>query len=404
MKAEIVSIGTELLLGDIVDTNAAHIAQSLRGIGLDLLYKTTVGDNQQRIADVIDHALNRVDIVITSGGLGPTVDDVTREAIAQVTQRPLEFSQELLDQIAERFKRFGAEMSDNNRRQAMIPQGAIPVENPVGTAPIFILVIDRGVIMVLPGVPREMKHLLEHSLLPWLRDYMGTPSIIKTRVLRTAGIGESQIDSRIGDLMTASNPTVGLAAHSGQVDIRITAKAETEAEASQLIAPIEDELRRRVGAWIYGGEKESIEQILVDLLEQRNLRLSVIEMGTNETVRQRLEAVDGAKTVLASIREGSSLDSSRNKWSATTTLDDVARMAAEAELKVAEANFVMAVVIQSENDHPLPRGTAIAVVSPTATRLRSFGWSADRADIAVWATTHAFAMLRRALISAPEPT
>jgi nicotinamide-nucleotide amidase len=247
-----------------------------------------------------------------------------------------------------------------------------------------------------------MKHLLEHALLPWLRNYMGTPSTIKTRVLRTAGIGESQIDSRIGDMMTSSNPTVGLAAHSGQVDIRITAKAETEGEAEQLINPIEEELRRRVGSWIYGGEKETIEQIIIDLLKQRNMTLSVIEMGTSETVRQRLQAVRDSAAVLASMREGSSLDASRNKWSASTTLDDVARMAAEAELKAGQANS-LAVVIQSEDNHPLPRGTAIAVVSPTATRVRSFGWSADRTDITIWATTHAFAMLRRALISAPEP-
>ena len=137
MKAEVISIGTELLLGDITDTNAVHIAQSLRDIGLDLLYRTTVGDNEERIRQVVDIALDRADIVITTGGLGPTVDDVTREGIASATGPPLEFQQPLLDQIGERFRRFGVKMTENNRRQAYAPQGAILVENPVGTAPIF---------------------------------------------------------------------------------------------------------------------------------------------------------------------------------------------------------------------------------------------------------------------------
>ena len=199
MQAELISVGTELLLGEITDTNATAIAKALTEIGLDLIYRTTVGDNQQRIAQIIDLALDRVEVVITTGGLGPTVDDVTREAVAQATGHPLEFQPILLEQISNRFRRFGVEMSENNRRQAYVPQGAIPIENPVGTAPIFILKTERGVVMTLPGVPREMKHLLENALIPWLKDYLGESAVIKSQTLRTVGIGESQIDIRIAD-------------------------------------------------------------------------------------------------------------------------------------------------------------------------------------------------------------
>ena len=211
MRAEIITIGTELLLGEINDTNATWMAQQLREIGIDLLYRTTVGDNEGRIAAVIDRALDRVDVVITSGGLGPTVDDVTRQGIALATGHKLVFQQTLLDQIADRFRRFNVQMSDNNRQQAYVPEGANPIENPVGTAPIFTLETERGAIVVTPGVPRDMKHLMENAILPWLKSQMDSPALIRSLILRTAGIGESQIDARIGDLMTNANPTVGLA-------------------------------------------------------------------------------------------------------------------------------------------------------------------------------------------------
>ena len=237
MQAEIVTIGTELLLGKIVDTNAAYIARQLATIGLDLYYKTTVGDNEGRITLVLQQSLARSDVVITSGGLGPTVDDVTRQAVARAAGQELVLDEKLLAQIEARFARHGFTMSENNRRQAYIPQGAIPIENPVGTAPAFIVETEQGLIVSLPGVPRELKHLMETRVIPFLREKLQTGQlIIKSKTLRTCGIGESTVDSRIGDLMRSSNPTVGLAAHPGQTDVRITAKAENEAQADRLIA------------------------------------------------------------------------------------------------------------------------------------------------------------------------
>ena len=282
MHAEIVMIGTELLLGEIVDTNATKLAKMLRGIGLDLYYKTTVGDNEARITAVLNLALDRSPIVITSGGLGPTVDDMTRQAVANATGRKLVYSQELERQIAARFRSFGRAMADNNKRQAYIPEGALPLPNPVGTAPCFLSedVRGRGFIVSLPGVPRELDYMMTNTVIPLLIERMGGARTIKTRVLRTCAVGESDIDRAIGDLMTLANPTVGLAAHSGQTDVRVTAKADTEAEAEALIAPIEADLRRRLGIAVYGVDQETVPEVVGRLLADRGLKLAVLDTLT----------------------------------------------------------------------------------------------------------------------------
>jgi nicotinamide-nucleotide amidase len=293
MHAELVMIGSELLLGEIVDTNATRLAKMLREIGLDLYYKTTVGDNEARITEVLNLALDRSDVVITSGGLGPTVDDMTRQAVANATGRKLIYSKKLERQIAARFRSFGRKMADNNKRQAYIPEDALPLRNPVGTAPCFLSedVRGRGFIISLPGVPRELEYMMEHTVVPLLVERMGGAKIIKARTLRTCAVGESDVDRTIGDLMTATNPTVALAAHSGQTDVRITAKADTEAEADELIAPVEAELRRRLGVAIYGVEKETVPEVVGRLLIEKGLKLAVIDTLTEgQVVREMVEA------------------------------------------------------------------------------------------------------------------
>jgi nicotinamide-nucleotide amidase len=286
-------IGSELLLGEIVDTNATRLAKMLREIGLDLYYKTTVGDNEDRITDVLNLALDRSDVVITSGGLGPTVDDMTRQAVANATGRNLVYSTQLERQIAARFRSFGREMAENNKRQAYLPEGALPLRNPVGTAPCFLAddVQGRGFIVSLPGVPRELDYMMENTVIPLLVERMGGAKIIKARILRTCAVGESDVDRAIGDLMTATNPTVALAAHPGQTDVRITAKADTEADASAMIAPVEAELRKRLGIAIYGVEQETVAEVVGQLLTQRQLSLSVIDTLTDgQLVREMVES------------------------------------------------------------------------------------------------------------------
>jgi nicotinamide-nucleotide amidase len=280
VHAEIVTTGTELLLGVISDTNSTYIAQRLRDIGLDLYYITSAGDNEVRVAQVIDAALDRSDVVITTGGLGPTVDDVTREAVARATGRELAYDERLAVSIEAFFARRGYHMSDNNRRQARIPEGAIPIENPVGTAPCFIVESERGIVISLPGVPREMKYLMEHEVLPYLRDKLDLRQVIKSRTLRTCGIGESSLDAQIGDLETWPNPTVGLAAHPGQSDIRITAKADSVAEADAMLAEMEARIRERVNEVIFGVDDERLESVVLGLLAQRSLTLAVAEASS----------------------------------------------------------------------------------------------------------------------------
>jgi len=287
-SAEIISIGTELLLGEIIDTNAPYLARLLRDIGVDLYRKTTIGDNTKRIAQIIQESLQRCDIIITTGGLGPTVDDPTREAVALAIGVPTEYRPELWEQIQARFQRYGRQPTENNRRQAFIPQGAVPVENQVGTAPAFIVDREEKIIISLPGVPREMEYLMQNHFLPYLRQRFNLHGIIKARVIHTAGIGESQIDEMIGDLETLSNPTIGLLAHSGQVDVRITAKANSENEADQMIQELEKIVQERLGDMIYGSDQDTLEGKAFETLQSKGWKLVVLEAGLNGDLIKRL--------------------------------------------------------------------------------------------------------------------
>ena len=287
-SAEVITIGTELLLGEIVDTNAQYLARTLRLAGIDLYHIVTTGDNAQRTAHAIQVALERSDIVITTGGLGPTVDDPTREAVALALQTKVEYHPELWDQIQSRFKRFNRQPTQNNQRQAFLPIGCTVVENPVGTAPAFICETNNNVLISLPGVPSEMVYLMEKSIIPYLHKKFQIQSVIKTRTLHTVGVGESQIDDLIEDLERLSNPTVGLAAHSGQVDVRITAKAESDFDTIQLIKPIEQLIRDRLEPWIYGVDDDTLENIAMSPLKKRQWSLATFEAGLSGLLTRRL--------------------------------------------------------------------------------------------------------------------
>ncbi|MBN1658481.1 MAG: CinA family nicotinamide mononucleotide deamidase-related protein [Anaerolineae bacterium] len=290
MRAEIVTTGTELLLGQIDDTNATYLAQQLRDLGIDLFFRTTVGDNQERIARVLEQALARADVVITTGGLGPTVDDVTRDAVAQVTRRELVLFPHLLAQIEAFFDRFGSRMAENNRRQAYLPEGAIPIENPVGTAPAFVVEDEQGTIITLPGVPHEMRYLMHNAVIPYLQRRLGRQEVLVTRVLRTVALGESRIDEVIADLETSSNPTVGLSAHPGQTDVRIVAKAASREEAERLVAGCEALVRERLGDAIYATGDATLESVVAALLAGQGASLAVAETSTRGDLSRRLTA------------------------------------------------------------------------------------------------------------------
>ena len=287
-SAEIITIGTELLLGETTDTNTRFIARTLRGLGVDLYRTQTVGDNTGRIAQAVCEALDRAQIVITTGGLGPTVDDPTRQAIAEAVGVELEFHPELWEQIVTRIARYGRAPTENQKRQAYIPKGAIVIENPVGTAPAFIVETQGGAVITLPGVPREMETLLTDTVVPYLQKRYHLHEIIKIRTLHVSGLGEGVIDDQVGDLEMLNNPTVGLTAHSGVVDIRIAAKAATEAEANQMILEVEQDLRSRLGDNLFGTDDDTLEGVTLEALAQQSWTLACVESGLDGALLTRL--------------------------------------------------------------------------------------------------------------------
>lgn len=296
---EIITIGTELLLGEITDTNSSYIARTLRDHGIDIYRITTIGDNPGRITTTIQESLKRADIIITTGGLGPTVDDPTRKAVANAANRHLEYHEELWDQIVERFKVYGRVPTENNRQQAYIPEDAIPIDNPVGTAPCFIVEQDSRYIISLPGVPQEMKHILHHEIIPFLKDrFQLKNQIIKAAVLHVASMGESVIDEIIADLENYANPTVGLLAHPGQVDIRVTAKAGSEQEANEMMTPILEDLHNRLGNNIYGCDEDKLGTVIADLLKENNRKLRVITYGLDEPFNEMIQPAQLEMNVL----------------------------------------------------------------------------------------------------------
>ncbi len=296
-SAEIITIGTEILLGEIVDTNTRYIARTLRGMGVDIYRTVTIGDNVERIAEAIRHSMNRAEIVITTGGLGPTVDDPTREAVAKAADVELEFREDLWEHVVAIISRYGRKPSENQKRQAYIPKGAIAVLNPVGTAPCFIVESSpllsgeklrvRSVIS-LPGVPNEMEHILHESIIPYLQKRFDLNEIIKIRVLHCAGLGEGMIDEKIADFETLSNPTIGLAAHTGVVDIRIAAKAKSEAEADQMISDIEGQIRQRLGDVVFGEDEDTLEDVVLNTVAKRGWTLVGVESGLDGLLARKI--------------------------------------------------------------------------------------------------------------------
>ena len=287
-SAEIITIGTEILLGEIVDTNTRYIARTLRGMGVDLYRTITIGDNVERIAEAIHNSMHRAEIVITTGGLGPTVDDPTREAVARAAGVELEFREDLWEQVVAIISRYGRKPSENQKRQAYIPKGSIAIPNPVGTAPCFIVETERNAVASLPGVPNEMEHILHESIIPYLQKRFELNEIIKIRILHCAGLGEGMIDEKIADLETLSNPTVGLAAHTGVVDIRIAAKARSEIEADKMISEIDQQIRDRLGNVVFGTDEDRLEDAALNAVAKRGWTLIGVESGLDGSLARKI--------------------------------------------------------------------------------------------------------------------
>ena len=378
-SAEIIAIGTEILLGEIVDTNSAFLARRLRDRNVDVFRTSTVGDNPQRIAATIREALARTQIIITTGGLGPTVDDPTREAVALAFGLETEYRPELWEQIVERMGRYGRSAGENQKRQAYVPQGAIAVSNAVGTAPAFI--VERGdqCVISLPGVPREMEYLTENEVIPYLIKHYHLIGTIKARVLHTAGVGEGLIDEQVGDLELLANPTVGLAAHYGMVDVRITAKAESTEEADELISRIEVIIREKLGQSIYGADEQTLEDVALGALAAHDLSLTVVEVDTGGELSGRLAATKNpafiSGQVLSELTKGQSL-----------------ALAVAAQHKASAASIAIGLAL-----HPVPGSLSVDLVLalPGGTMEHTRTYGGHPKNLSTWGSNLALDALRR---------
>lgn len=300
MTVELISVGTEILLGNIVNTNAAYLAEQCAALGLTCYYQSVVGDNEERLTSAIGLAVSRSDIVILSGGLGPTQDDLTKEAAAKVLNRSLILDKHSKQRIREYFDRLGKEISENNWKQAMVPEDAIVIDNDNGTAPGIIMKDKDTHVILLPGPPGELIPMFEKDIVPYIRKFM--PGIIFSQTVKICGIGESKAESMIRDLIdTQTNPTIAPYAKTGEVHLRVTAKADDEKTAKKLIKPVIKELKVRFDEYIYSTEDDvTLEKVVVDLLEANKLTVSCAESCTGGMLSSRLINVAGVSEVYKS--------------------------------------------------------------------------------------------------------
>jgi len=405
VNVEVLAVGTELLLGQIVNGNAAEIGDRLASCGLDHYRQTVVGDNVDRITAAIREATGRADALIITGGIGPTQDDLTREALCAAAGVAMEFSQDYADQLRVWWERRGREMPASNLRQAEHPAGSVLIPNAKGTAPGLRLRIGRCWVFALPGVPQEMLPMVDEHVLPHLVAEAGEGGVISSRLLRTWGESESRIAEIVGDLYTGhTNPTLAFLASGGEIKLRLTARAANPAAAETLIAPVEAEIRRRLGRLVFATGDDTIERVVLRLCAERRWSLATAESATGGLVAAALTAVPGSSAV---VRGGVVAYHPDLK---TTTLGvseaTVARfglVSAETALEMAAgarrvlAADVAVAVTGSAGPDTLeqPAGTmVIAVATPEGSRARVSRWPGDRERVRVFTTTAALHLLR----------
>lgn len=415
-SAEIITIGTEILLGEIVDTNTRYLARSLRDLGIDLYRTVTIGDNAERIAETIRESMQRTEIIITTGGLGPTIDDPTRDAIALAVGVKTEFRSELWAQIKKRVSLYGRTPTENQKRQAYVPQGAIALENPVGTAPCFIVEYlpqkpqkiaedaqttqepekknnpltqketvqpfgakKKGTIISLPGVPREMETVLHNSVIPYLQKRYTLDEIIKVRILRTAGISEGKLDTKIADLEALKNPTVGLSAHAGMVDIRLTAKGKTEDEVSKMLLEVETEIRSRLGKIIFGTDQAQLAQVALSAVEARGWQLVTLESGLGNRLINQLQKADNPALIYSENRE---------------LKPEELQPALRQIQREKEADMALGMALYAGENEQVAE---LVLLTPDAEKIRTLRYGGHPKNALRWAPNIAINILRRAM-------
>lgn len=295
-SVELIAVGTELLLGQLVDTNTAFIAQRLAEAGIDVRATHSIGDNRARIAAAVRASLDRADGAITTGGLGPTTDDVTKEAVCDALELDVELYEPALRHMERIFASIGRPMSANNRKQGELPRGSLPLPNPNGTAPGFVAFSgDAKFVACMPGVPREMKPMLVETLIPFLRERFATREAIYTRVLHTIGIGESEVDRRLDEIFRDSeNPKIAVLAHDFRVDVKIMAKSDSAATAEAIIAPLQNEIEQRLEGYVFGRDDATPASAVLDLLAARGETIALAESCTGGRIAAALTSVPGS--------------------------------------------------------------------------------------------------------------
>ncbi len=290
---EIISVGTELLLGNIVNSDAQDLSRELSNLGLNVLYHSVVGDNPGRLKAAVALARDRADVLITTGGLGPTCDDLTKQTLTEAFGRQLVFHPECAEGIKRFFARMGREMTENNLQQAYLPEGCTVLDNAWGTAPGCAFEAGGTYVVMLPGPPRECLPMFRERAMPWLARL--SEGRIRSRTLRVFGMGESAVESLLRDRMNGlTNPTLAPYAKEGEVELRITAKADTEAEADKLIAPIEAEVRALLGDLVYGADVSGLEQVVLEGARERGLTLGTAESCTGGLIAKRITDIPGS--------------------------------------------------------------------------------------------------------------
>lgn len=398
MIVEVIAVGTELLLGQIVNSNAAVIGARLADEGFDAHYQVTVGDNLDRLAGTIRTAIARADAVILTGGIGPTQDDLTREALCAVAGRTMLRDEAHASAIRDRLTRIRGFVAASTLRMADYPEGSTPMPNRNGVALGIAMTHQDVPIFAMPGVPSEMTVMLDEQVMPRLRAASGEPAILRSRVLRTWGYGESQVADELDDLYSSTNPTIAFLVDGGEVRVRISAKAANADAAEKMIAGVEEDVRRRLGPIVFGSDDDTVEVVLVRELASRGWRLATVEAATLGMVASSFAATSGATAVFA----GGLTVPSAGDETGRAALDNRARQLL-AQGEVTLSGDVVVAVSEARGDEPEPRSTqslVIAVRTPEGVRTRTVSLLGDGARVRDYARGAALHLARLAVTGA----
>lgn len=411
MRGELIFVGTELLLGQIVNTNAAYLGENLASMGVDLYHSAVVGDNLNRIKDAIQNALARSDLVLITGGLGPTFDDITRDGIAAAINRELVYDPQVMAQIEEHFTRVRHRILPIHRRQAyVLASGCQVVPNPVGSAPGLIIDMEGKWIIAMPGVPGEMKRMCEDTIFPWVMEKAGK-NVIQSKILKVCGMGESNVADALQEIVEPlTNPTIAFLARPNEVSVRITAKAADRDEATKMISVVADQVRQKLGENVFGEDNQTMEEAVGILLSEKHKTLAVAESCTGGLISDRITDVSGCSnyfqgTVIAYSNQikinllGVS-EEDLNQHGAVSS--PVAIQMAQGVRKLARTDYALGVTGIAGPTGATPQKPVglvyIAVSSEDDTYSKEFRFLGDRTVVKRRASQMALDMLRRELL------